>query len=215
MRINASLKTEVVNGEVLVLDSQSSVVHRLTGDAATYVTRLINEPGTELPDNEITAGLITSGIVEETSMSRRRLVATAASLAAMGIVTLALPSAAAAASGPVSGPGGSNPGEEYQTPSITAKKTVVGGLANQRIVEVSWFRDETGGSGAVIFDVVVSGAGVNNVPVTASGQIGLWSSASLNSTWSTGETVTVTVTGTSANIVFYQSVEVLTLARPA
>ena len=51
---NELLKVEEVNEEVLVLDSENSVVHRLTGDAASYVRRL----------------------------------------AAMGIVTLALPNAA-------------------------------------------------------------------------------------------------------------------------
>jgi hypothetical protein len=97
---------------VLVSDPNRALVHRLDGRAGRCLEAVIR--GESVPDDEVSAGLIAAGIVtaahgapdsaRDGAIDRRRALTIGAGAAAVGITTVLLPNAAAAAS--VSGPDG-------------------------------------------------------------------------------------------------------------
>lgn len=115
------LITERISGSLLVCDASGSAVHRLAGEARRYFEALVNGEG-EPPDDLVASALIAAnvivpvpdvvsgvapgapgeGVPPADRVSRRRALALGATLlAAAGVVTVVLPSAAAAqSSGP-------------------------------------------------------------------------------------------------------------------
>jgi len=112
------LITEEVSGSLLTCGVSGTAVHRLSGDASRYFEDVVNGDG-GLPDDRVTSALIAAGVVAPIAdvvegaaadapvagvpsiemVSRRRAMALgAAALAAAGVVTVGLPSAAAAQS---------------------------------------------------------------------------------------------------------------------
>ena len=94
------LISESLNGEMVVLDSAAGVVHRLSGPALDVVA-LVAEGESDVPAeySDTVDHLLELGIVVARGMSRRTVLRAGTAAAAVGIVTLVLPSAAAASSG--------------------------------------------------------------------------------------------------------------------
>jgi hypothetical protein len=105
-RIVPGLVTEEIGQEILVCDTDLAVVHRVSGPAADLLRQVLATGGAPaaLQDDDITAGLVAAGVLVAADapaelVSRRSFVGAAAAVGAFGIVTLALPRAAAASSG--------------------------------------------------------------------------------------------------------------------
>lgn len=194
MGMKKDLTVEIVNGEVLVLDTERSVVHRLNGDAGWYVRQLMHDPDMALPDNEVTASLSSSGIIEGPGLSRRRLVAGAASLAAIGIVTLALPTAAAAASGGGGAMGGGGSGETLVDPTGWSRLVDGGGGIQNRQIYIVW--EDTNGD-PVQFTYSIGGAVNPNMggTITQYGYVAVTTPADW---WTSGDAI-ATLTGLQSN----------------
>lgn len=97
------MRVEIVGNEAVVLDRSGSVVHHVSGDAAAVLTLVlqgIDEVDVPKYLQPAVAELIDEGVVRASDWSRRNLLkAGGASLAGAAIITVALPSPAAAASG--------------------------------------------------------------------------------------------------------------------
>jgi len=109
-RILPGLVTEEIGQEILVCDTDLAVVHRVSGPAADVLRQVLANRGAPaaLESDDITSGLVTAGVLVSADapaddVTRRSFVRAAAAVGAMGIVTLALPRAAAASSGNVDG----------------------------------------------------------------------------------------------------------------
>ncbi len=103
VRVVTGVSVEILDNEVVVLDPRSGLVHRLTGMAAQVVQTIHDgaHESAQWSEQELEAISVLAdlGIVEAPSgLSRRSLLTMAAAGAAVGVVTLALPGAAAAAS---------------------------------------------------------------------------------------------------------------------
>jgi hypothetical protein len=104
-RIVPGLVTEEIGQEILVCDTDLAVVHRVSGPAADVLRQVLASGGAPvaLESDDITSGLVAAGVLVAADapgdlVSRRSFVGAAAAVGAMGIVTLALPRAAAASS---------------------------------------------------------------------------------------------------------------------
>jgi len=104
-RILPGLVTEEIGQEILVCDTDLAVVHRVSGPAADVLRQVLATGGgpAALESDDITSGLVAAGVLVAADapadlVSRRSFVSAAAAVGAMGIVTLALPRAAAASS---------------------------------------------------------------------------------------------------------------------
>jgi hypothetical protein len=100
------LVTEEIGQEILVCDTDLAVVHRVSGPAADVLRQVLANRGAPaaLESDDITSGLVAAGVLIAADapgdlVSRRSFVSAAAAVGAIGIVTLALPRAAAASSG--------------------------------------------------------------------------------------------------------------------
>jgi hypothetical protein len=110
LRLASGIRVEEIEDEILILDAESAEVHRLTGASAATLRR-VRSGGARLVDlakDEVTAAqtLLTAGIIEEpgaAAIDRRQVLRTGVMLAAVGAATLALPRAAAAATGDQTG----------------------------------------------------------------------------------------------------------------
>lgn len=103
VRVVTDVSVEILDNEVVVLDPRSGLVHRLTGMAAQVVQTIHDgaHESAQWSEQELEAISVLAdlGIVEAPSgLSRRSLLTMAAAGVAVGVVTLALPGAAAAAS---------------------------------------------------------------------------------------------------------------------
>lgn len=111
IELNPDLIVDDVGTEVLICDPKGARVHRLEGDAAELARsmRAASHP-VECPMTPVLDGLLDAGIVMEhddrhgglvtsgRTMSRRSMMGLGAAATAAGIITLALPEAAAAVS---------------------------------------------------------------------------------------------------------------------
>lgn len=96
-------RVEELDGEFVVLDAELGVVHRLTGASADIYRRVREDSGLEdigSATHPVVAGLIDLGLVEVEAegMSRRHVLQSGLTLAAVGVFTLSLPHAAHASS---------------------------------------------------------------------------------------------------------------------
>jgi hypothetical protein len=119
-RLKAELLIEEIDGAYLICDGDSGVVHRLEGPAAGLVGRLRDGHEIDVSSDVVAATLVdlgilvsapeVSGLEMETErgvvspMTRRRLLQLGAAATAVGVVTMVLPSAAAASSHDVPDP---------------------------------------------------------------------------------------------------------------
>lgn len=98
--LRPGLRVDRVGTEAVVLDGRAGVVHRLTGDAAEVLTELVmrGRDVADLPARlaDAVAGLREVGVLRP-GIGRRRVLGTA-TVGALGIMSLALPSALVAAS---------------------------------------------------------------------------------------------------------------------
>ena len=119
--VAGGVATEELSGELLLCDATGTAVHRISGEARHYFEQLGDGP-VELPDDEVTAALVASGVIVPfaAGVSRRRAIAMgAAAAAAVGVMSMPLPAAAQVTSIPetpsypsapsTQGPGGTNP----------------------------------------------------------------------------------------------------------
>lgn len=99
MRLRQTLWIEGVGDEVLILDAPDKVVHRLFGSAADAARRL-NAGESIDPYDPGLLELREAGLIDDTSGSptRRSVLATGAMVLGAGVVSVALPPAAAASS---------------------------------------------------------------------------------------------------------------------
>jgi len=141
------------------------VVHRVSGPAADLLRQVLATGGAPaaLQDDDITAGLVAAGVLVAADapdlVSRRSFVSAAAAVGAIGIVTLALPRAAAASSAEVFVPA-TNPDGSF----VTARNDFTGttyfaGAPNQ--IGVFWVQS----NGAFNYQVVISQVNGLNGPV--------------------------------------------------
>jgi hypothetical protein len=90
-----------VGDELLILDTSRTVVHRLGGEHAAAAEFVLEHPGTRVPLElaDAVTELHARGILSDpTQFTRRRVIAATAVVTAAGMASVALPSAAAAAS---------------------------------------------------------------------------------------------------------------------
>lgn len=101
LRCRPGLLVEALGSELLVADPESSQVSRLRG-AEAEAFRLVQEGGGEVPTEleAAVARLVDLGLVEAPGWDRRRVLLAGGVTLTAGIVTLALPTAAAAQSVP-------------------------------------------------------------------------------------------------------------------
>lgn len=100
--VAGGIATEDLAGELLLCDATGTAVHRISGEARHYFEQLGDGPA-ELPEDEVTAALAASGVIVPfaAGVSRRRAIAMgAAAAAAVGVMSMPLPSAAQVASTP-------------------------------------------------------------------------------------------------------------------
>lgn len=146
LQLRREIRVEDVEGDALVLDRSGAVVHHVSGDGAEalgLVRRGID--AFDVPAHLVPAmaELIDAGIVRASDWSRRRLLKTGgASLAGAALITVALASPAAAASGTVSGVPLVKDVNGNGDPSL-ATICVTGGLANSGRGFCSFLRTET------------------------------------------------------------------------
>ena len=134
-----AVRWEAIGDEVLVLDADSTHVHRLSGDTARAAKWALTNAGAPLDDAPeplqpligalIDCGIIPTATVVDTRMrwSRRRLLTLGS--AGVGVVSLTLPSSAAAASG-----------DGVVDPNDTAPQTVgaITATAGITTLQLSW-----------------------------------------------------------------------------
>ena len=160
------LRVESVNDELLVLDTTSGLVHRLTGQARDLVELTRAAGSTTVTEtDEVALALVRSGIlvIEGAPMSRRAVLGLGSGL---GIVTLALPSAAAAASG---GPGTTTPpvdGSGMSTTTTSTTSTTVAPTAPATIAGLT-ASDISGGSGSGAIRLSFATPNDNGSPITS------------------------------------------------
>lgn len=103
--VRRDIRVEEIDGEAVVLDRSGAVVHHVSGDAAEALGLV--SPGIDFADvpghlAPAMTGLLDSGVVVSSDWSRRKLLKMAGvSMAGAGIISVALASPAAAASGTV------------------------------------------------------------------------------------------------------------------
>jgi hypothetical protein len=140
-------RVEEFGDELLICSPANSAVHRMVGPAADAVRTALaaGHAGVELSDDETTLALVGAGILVQTPpqghemapagsrISRRRMIGVGAVAAgAVGLVTLTLPGAAAAASGGEPDPDLPREPDE----SITSSYSGTGGNAGR--LQVFW-----------------------------------------------------------------------------
>jgi hypothetical protein len=113
VRLRQGVSCERVGDNWLVLGNRDGVVHNLTGQAATVIDCVTSGQPVPPDCDDAVATLVDTGILTpDTGWSRRKVLAAAGAAAAIGMVTLTLPTAAMAASvspfGTVTATAGSN-----------------------------------------------------------------------------------------------------------
>lgn len=99
MKINRDVTINRVGEQWLALDDRDGVVHVLSDAAATAIDCVIGDRPIPTACDDAVAALVDTGILTPNSRwSRRKILSTAATAAAVGITTAALPTAVAAAS---------------------------------------------------------------------------------------------------------------------
>lgn len=147
--MTGGLATEEIGGELLLCDPTGSAVHRLSGDGRRYFDLVSGGPA-QLPDDDVTAALVAAGAITpvETGVSRRQAIAMgAAAAAAVGVVTVGLPTAAMAASP-------NNPADYPTAPDSGTAPTpgnffdvINSNVGTTRRSSFEWFNDEAGTQG--------------------------------------------------------------------
>ena len=99
MEINSDIVIERVGDQWLALDNRDGVVHNLSGPAATVIDCVTTGQPIPAACDDAAATLVDTGILTpDIGWSRRKVLAVGATAAAVGLVTLTLPTAAMAAS---------------------------------------------------------------------------------------------------------------------
>ena len=150
VRLAKGVVTEQVGGDLLVVVPGNFDVLRLTGEAASTLSKIQSGVGIDLT-SPVLRELFARGIVVNPGISRRGLITSGAIGAGAGIAVLALPGIAAASSGGDGGPLLLTPNVTYDVWSTTTGVPVVDGPG----------RDMT------ILTVLVSIGGVPQGDVTA------------------------------------------------
>ncbi len=105
LEVRRDMRVEEIDSEAIVLDRSGAVVHHVSGDAAEALSLVSHGIDfANVPDHLAPAmtELLDSGVIISSDWSRRKLLKMAgASMAGAGIITVALASPAAAASGTV------------------------------------------------------------------------------------------------------------------
>jgi hypothetical protein len=105
LALRREVRVEMIDGEAIVLDRSGAVVHHVSGDGAEVLDLIrqgVDEAALPARLQPAVASLIDAGLVRGPDWSRRKLLkAAGASMTGAAIVTVALASPAAAASGTV------------------------------------------------------------------------------------------------------------------
>jgi hypothetical protein len=158
--LRPGLRVRRADREVVVIDAAAAVVHRCTGAAAEVIRRIVlgGEPleVVEGQHRAVVVGLREAGVLRG-SVDRRAVVGGATAASMLGIVTLALPAAARAAS-----PGGSGGGSAYDA-STTGSLTLPDGFSAAAGYTYRTFTSDgsfvVGGTGTLRVDVLMIGGG--------------------------------------------------------
>ena len=189
----ADLMIERLGDEVLVCDSSRGMALQLTGDTADVVRRFQDTGSLNGAPQEIVDDLVKVGILVPTSpdrhVSRRVLISSGAGVLGLGIVGLALPNAAAAASGDNGGPGGDGDGGT----DPTTNPLIFQPTSSNPNTFVIWWTDD---NGDVAYTWTVSG---DPTPAPTSGSGSGFASFTLT-TWGTGQTISLVVTSGSKSV---------------
>jgi streptogramin lyase len=126
VKVDSMVSVERVGDAWLVLDSRTSQVHRLRGDAASVLEAITSGAAVPADLDGAVAALLEMGVLTSDARwtRRRALVAGTAAAAAVGVSTLALPSAVAASSA-----GGPTEDTSTTTTSTTTTTTLPEGPA--------------------------------------------------------------------------------------
>ena len=162
--LRRGLRVDRVGTEAVVLDPVAALVHRLTGPAAEVMAELVmrGRDVADLPARlaPAVAGLRQAGVLRG-EVSRRQALGTAA-VGAVGIMTLALPSAATAASPGVGGSGGvaTDVSVTGVTDTLPSWATAASGYTYRTFNDPDAAnRFDVGGSGTLTIDVLIVGGG--------------------------------------------------------
>ncbi len=102
VQLSDSVVVERLGSELLVCGSDDGQVLRVVGEAAILLASVVDGDGAEVDEGPVLAGLIDSGVLvvagDGSRLTRRRVLAVGAGAAAFGIIGIAMPSVAAAAS---------------------------------------------------------------------------------------------------------------------
>ena len=97
-----SLVVERLGSELLVCSSDDVQVVRVVGEAAVVLSSVLDGGVLDVIDGPVLVGLVESGVLvgvgDRSGLTRRRVLAVGAGAAAIGIIGVAMPSVAAAAS---------------------------------------------------------------------------------------------------------------------
>ena len=162
--LRRGLRVDRVGTEAVVLDPVAALVHRLTGPAAEVMAELVlrGRDVADLPARlaPAVAGLRQAGVLRG-EVSRRQALGTAA-VGAVGIMTLALPSAATAASPAASGGGGAiaDVSQTGLLNTLPSWATAASGYTYRTFNDPDAAnRFDVQGSGTLTIDVLIVGAG--------------------------------------------------------
>lgn len=146
--LSRDIRVEMIDGSAIVLDRSGAVVHHVSGDAAEALDLVRNGiDEADVPQHlaPAMASLVDAGVVGASDWSRRKLLKGAGvSLAGAALVTVALASPAAAASGTISGVPlvkSLNGANDPDPPLLTLCST--GGLGNSGRGTCTFTRTET------------------------------------------------------------------------
>jgi hypothetical protein len=193
--------------EMLVCDTDSAVVHRVSGDTAAVLRQVLATGGgpVAFENDGITSGLVEAGVLVAVDapagfVSRRSLVSTAAAVGPIGIVALALPGAAAASSAD-----DPDPSALESDPVVVTTLTRISYPADNPVagtgdsnIEVRWLQFTGTGGGAFTFQVSIIGNAANSqVSETRTNLASNTTHTIFIANWADGEQITVTYVTTS------------------
>jgi hypothetical protein len=202
-RILPGLVTEEIGQEILVCDTDLAVVHRVSGPAADVLRQVLATGGepVALEGDDITSGLVAAGVLVSAEVpadlvSRRSFVSAAAAVGAIGIVTLALPRAAAASSTvdpslvPPPPPPEPDPVVQGFRTQITYPDLDAPENELDRTARVFWGQTPAGsGGGAFTYQVTITGSLNSFNPIVRTFSSGVQNSVFIPE-WKVGETIT-------------------------
>lgn len=139
VKLCEGMVVEDLGGEYLVCDPKYSQVHRVSAEGAPWLAELLSGETIEVSGSQRVSKLLHAGLLQEVSgfsTSRRKVLKTAGSaVATIGIATIVLPSAAAAASAPPTTPATTPPATP---PARPTSEPVWGFNQGTGVVTIYW-----------------------------------------------------------------------------